>query len=127
MRLFSAERLWDPAVQNSIEFFDRKIKRRWELDDEADIQQAVPTFPVFDPDLVMRENDEELGPMTDGPPNPDSFTLEEYDQFILTQIKMPLSDKEFIATVKQKKRNINVKPVGISIDNPPSRHKAIRS
>ena len=51
--------------------------------------------------------------MPDIPPNPDSFTPEEQDQYILAQIKMPLSDKEVITMVKRRKRDTNGKPVGI--------------
>ena len=49
---FSVERLPDPAVQNRIKTFDSVIKRHWKIDDEADIHQAPPTFPEFDPNLV---------------------------------------------------------------------------
>ena len=56
--------------------------------------------------------------MTDGPLNPDSFTPEEYNQYVLSQIKMPLCDKELITTVKWHKRDINGKPIGTSNDNP---------
>ena len=88
------------------------------LDYKADVQKAAPTFPSFDPNLVPQENDKELGLMPDDPPNPDSFTPEEYYQCVLAQIKIPLGDEEVIATVKRRKRKINVKPIGISNDNP---------
>ena len=52
--------------------------------------------------------------MPDIPHNPDSFTPEEYNQYILAQIKIPLSDKEVISMVKWRKRDTNGKPVGIS-------------
>ena len=52
--------------------------------------------------------------MPDIPPNPDSFTPEEYDQYILAQIKMPPSDKEVITMVKLRKRDTNGKHVDIS-------------
>ena len=52
--------------------------------------------------------------MPDIPPNPDSFTPEEYDQYILAHIKMPPSDKEVITMVKLRKRDTNGKHVDIS-------------
>ena len=55
--------------------------------------------------------------MPDGPPNPDYFTPEEYDQYVLAQIKIPLDDEEVIATVSRRQRKINGKPIGISNDN----------
>ena len=118
MRPFSSERLRYPVFRNRIQDFDREIRRRWNLNDDADVQQATHTFPAFDPNLVPQENDEELGPMPDGPPDPDYFTPEGYNQYVLAQIKIPLGNEEFIAMVKRLKRNINGKPIGISNDNP---------
>ena len=76
MRSFSADHLQDPILRKHINTFDREIKRRWKIDDKASVQKAAPTFPAFYPNLVPRENDKDLGPMPDGPPNPDSFTPE---------------------------------------------------
>ena len=56
--------------------------------------------------------------MPDGPPKPDSFTPEEYVQYVLVHIKMSLADEDIIATAKRRKRGINGKPIGISNDNP---------
>ena len=67
---------------------------------------------------MPQENDEELDPMSDGPPDPDLFTLEEYDHYVSEKIKMPLVEEEFIATVMRRKRNINGKPIAISDKNP---------
>ena len=55
--------------------------------------------------------------MPDGPPNPDYFTPEEYDQYVLAQIKMSLGDEEVIATVKRRKRDNNGKPIEIYNNN----------
>ena len=56
--------------------------------------------------------------MTDGPHDPDSFTPEEYNQYILEQIKIHLGGEEVITTFNQRKHNINGKTIGISNDNP---------
>ena len=56
--------------------------------------------------------------MPDGPPNPDSFTPEEYNSYVSGYIKMPQGDEEFITTVKRRKRDINGKPISIYNDNP---------
>ena len=87
------ERLRYPVLRKRIETFDIEIKHRWNINDEAYLKQAAPTFPGFDPGLVPPEIDEELFPMPDGPPNPNSFTLEEYGQYVSSHIKMPLGDK----------------------------------
>ena len=118
MRLFSAECLQDPFVRKRIKNFDSEIKRRWKLDDEANVQQSAHTFPSFDPNIVPRENDEEIGPILDGPHDTDSFTPEEYSQDVSSQIKMPLGDEEVTATVKKCKRNNSGKPIGIYNENP---------
>ena len=118
MRPFSAERLWDPVVQKRIKTFDRKIKHFWKLDDEDDIHQATPAFPAFDPDIVLQENDKELGLIPEGPPDPNYFTLEEYDKYVSEHLKILLGDKEVFTTVKRCKRDINGIPIGISNDNP---------
>ena len=52
LRPFSADIIWGPIFRNHIETFDRKIKCCWKLDDETDIQQAAPTFPAFDTNLL---------------------------------------------------------------------------
>ena len=39
--------------------------------------------------------------MTDGPPDPDYFMPEEYNQYVSVHTKMPLGDKEVITTVKR--------------------------
>ena len=70
------------------------------------------------PTSSRMHNDEELGPMPDGPPDLDSFTPEEYYKYVSAHIKMPLSDKEVTATVKRHKRDINGKPIDISNENP---------
>ena len=49
---FSVERHWDPVVRKLINTFDSKTKRRWKLDNDADVQKAAPTFPEFDTNLV---------------------------------------------------------------------------
>ena len=67
---------------------------------------------------MSRENDEELGPMLDGPPDPGSFTPKEYDQYVSAQIKIPLGGEEVIATVKHRKHDNIGKPIGIYNDNP---------
>ena len=76
VRLFFVERLQVPVVRKRINTFDIKIKCGWKIDDEADVQQAAPTFLAFDSDLVPRKTDKELGPMPDGPSNLYSFTLD---------------------------------------------------
>ena len=70
----SVERLQDPVVLKLIDTFNREIKCRWKLNDDADVQQAAPTFPVYESDQVPWENDEGIGPISDGPPDPDFFT-----------------------------------------------------
>ena len=76
MRLFSDECLREPVVQKRINNIDRKFKHCWKLDDEANVEQAAPTFQSFDPDIVPRENEEELDLMLDGPPDPYYFKRE---------------------------------------------------
>ena len=56
--------------------------------------------------------------MPDCLPDPDSFTLEENDEYVSVHIRMPLDGKYLIGTVKRFKRNINEKPIIISNDNP---------
>ena len=113
--LFSAERLKEPVVRKRIKTFDSKIKRRQKLDEEADAQKAAPTIPLFDPNLVTQENDEELDPMPDGPHDSDSFTPGgEKNHYVLAQIKMPLGDEEVISTVKRCKRYNSGKIIVIS-------------
>ena len=80
VRPFYVERLWYPVVQKHIDTFSREIKRHRKLDDKAEVQQDAPTFPTFDLDVVPRENDEKLGPVPYGPPNPGYFTPEVYYQ-----------------------------------------------
>ena len=118
VRPFSAERLWDPFVQKRIENFDSEIKRHWDLDDKADVQQAAPTFPEFYPNLMPWENDKELDPIPESPPDTDYFTPEEYNQHVSSQIRIPINDEEVITTVKRRKCDINGKPIVIYNENP---------
>ena len=56
--------------------------------------------------------------MPDVLPDPNSFIPEECDKYVSAQIKITLGYKEVIAKVKQRKRDINGKPIGIPNDNP---------
>ena len=54
----------------------------------------------------------------DGTPSPNSFTPEEYNQYVSAQIEMPLGDEKVIATAKRTKHGINGKQIGIYNENP---------